>query len=405
MRLDRLELTNFCQHRSRVVEFKDGATAITGPNGSGKSNLRAAVQYGLSGADPNYGRISDSVNWGTKRNEEASVVLTFTVAGHTYRVSRYLKSPQPMVPTLERVGTDDVVTGAEPVTARILELLNVTPALLTDYVIVGQGDIAAWFNKTPSARASEMAALMRLESVQRRYDAIGRFANQLEVPPVVDDTYWQGEHTSARARLCELQERAAADPAQYDVQALTEKRDIYANVIQQYLTQDKLRQACQRAQEDLRQRRHDLAAAEQDESVALAEVNMLESAVLQYDVVQLNRQQDAWVSYNAQEVIRDRAKQLAEKLHTVEIEQAALLTPQLDAAECVSAKSALKARLHEAQQELWTAQNEYSMLSTVQVGQTCPTCKQVVREECEHARRGRARLLFTTHGRIICLWH
>ena len=86
MRLLRLKLENFRQHRDSDIEFRDGMTAIVGPNGSGKSTILEAITYAL------YGEMRGQKNtirfyWAPPRSP-ARVTLEFELAGKKYVVER-----------------------------------------------------------------------------------------------------------------------------------------------------------------------------------------------------------------------------------------------------------------------------------------------------------------------------
>lgn len=87
MRLLRLKLKNFRQHRDTTIDFEEGMTAIVGTNGSGKSTLLEAITFAL------YGEKRDDIGtlrffWTDER--ECSVTLSFELDGRRYEVVRTL---------------------------------------------------------------------------------------------------------------------------------------------------------------------------------------------------------------------------------------------------------------------------------------------------------------------------
>ena len=49
MRLSRVRMQNFRQHKLSTVEFDSGLTGIIGPNGAGKSTILEAIAWALYG--------------------------------------------------------------------------------------------------------------------------------------------------------------------------------------------------------------------------------------------------------------------------------------------------------------------------------------------------------------------
>ena len=113
MRLHRLHLVNFRQHRDTDLEFGPGLTGIIGPNGAGKSTLLEAIAWAIYGMDAARG-TRDSIRWRrAKPRSEVKVELEFALGPHEYRVARTLYGadlyldggPQPIATTINEVSS------------------------------------------------------------------------------------------------------------------------------------------------------------------------------------------------------------------------------------------------------------------------------------------------------------
>jgi len=86
VKLLRLKLENFRQHRDSDIEFADGMTAIVGANGTGKTTILEAITFALYGEQRN---VKDSIKfyWAEQRSR-MRVLLEFQFEGRTYELER-----------------------------------------------------------------------------------------------------------------------------------------------------------------------------------------------------------------------------------------------------------------------------------------------------------------------------
>ncbi len=86
MKLLRLRLENFRQHRDSEITFRDGMTAIVGVNGSGKTTILEAITFALYGVQR---KTKESVKfyWAEARSK-MRVTLEFEFDGRTYLLER-----------------------------------------------------------------------------------------------------------------------------------------------------------------------------------------------------------------------------------------------------------------------------------------------------------------------------
>src|SRR5690606_32820323 len=88
MRLTRLVLTNFRQHRHSEVDFNAELLAIVGPNGSGKSTILEAIAWALYGNPAARGTRDTIARRGMKQGEKVSVELEFRLGTRSFRIVR-----------------------------------------------------------------------------------------------------------------------------------------------------------------------------------------------------------------------------------------------------------------------------------------------------------------------------
>src|SRR5579871_6091018 len=86
MKLIRLKLENFRQHRSSDIAFSDGMTAIVGANGSGKTTILEAITFALYG-EQRKKKESLKFLWAEQR-AKLVVTLDFEFEGRKFRLER-----------------------------------------------------------------------------------------------------------------------------------------------------------------------------------------------------------------------------------------------------------------------------------------------------------------------------
>ena len=85
--LQRLQLTNWCQHESLDKTFGPTTTGIIGQNGSGKSNMVAAIHYALRGTTLSNETLESCINFNA---DSAKVKLWFAIDDKPGTITRTL---------------------------------------------------------------------------------------------------------------------------------------------------------------------------------------------------------------------------------------------------------------------------------------------------------------------------
>ena len=162
MRLHRLRLVNFRQHRDTDLEFGPGLTGIIGPNGSGKSTVLEAIAWAIYGMDAARG-TRDSIRWRrAKPRSEVRVELEFGLGAHEYRVVRTLYgaelyldgAPQPMTTSLAEV------------TARLSRVLGMSRDEFFNTYFTGQKELAVMAAMKPTERGQFLSKLLGYDKLR-----------------------------------------------------------------------------------------------------------------------------------------------------------------------------------------------------------------------------------------------
>lgn len=183
MKLQKLELVNFCQYDDRTVEFSPHFNLIAGPNGSGKSNMIRAMLYALTGDAGGTGTKADDIRQGAPEGSRAYVRLTLEHRGDTIEVYRGLR-PNKVLLTVngERYGRTIVEVNEE-----IERRLGISRRYLQEHIFVRQQQITAWLELRPADRAKELARLFGTDTAERIWQAIMTATSRVEIPPYPDD--------------------------------------------------------------------------------------------------------------------------------------------------------------------------------------------------------------------------
>ncbi len=190
MRLGRLRLLNFRQHRDTTVEFGPGITGIIGPNGAGKTTLLEAIAWAIYGMRAARG-TRDAIRWRrASPRAEVRVELEFGLGPHAYRVVRTLFGAELYLDGNPR----PIASSPNDVTERLARLVRMTRDEFFKTFFTGQKDLAV---------------MAELGATERR-----RFLNRL-----LDYDRLTGAQRKARERRGSLQETldglvaGAPDPA------------------------------------------------------------------------------------------------------------------------------------------------------------------------------------------------
>jgi DNA repair exonuclease SbcCD ATPase subunit len=238
MRLLRLQLRNYCQHRERDIEFHEGLNALIGANGSGKTNSLNAMVWALTGLDRNHGVNDDNRCLLAGPEEATKVGLDFEHAGTFMRLERWL-NPNRQVLTIG----EESLTKAKDIADRLRQVLGVPPQLLWDYVFVNQWGMFDFLSHTESRRSDAFGKLFGLEKAEAIYQALTEL--RPAVPLIPEDGARLGERLEdLRRQQADLQRQAEAFA--YLPQNWTEREDPNYKLIIRAEKEQELSNNCKR---------------------------------------------------------------------------------------------------------------------------------------------------------------
>lgn len=185
MRVSRLLMKNWCQHADRRVLFHSGMNAMLGANGSGKTTAMTAILFALTGDHSrNDGVKASNIRHAADPSEPSHVTLNFEHNDSLCEIHRSLRGAQSTLTVKDMSGkTLESVRGDNKVTARVMELLNTTERILSDYVFVGQGQMFSPFaaDTKPADRAVAFQRLFGIDRAEAVWTAAGEYLASVPV--------------------------------------------------------------------------------------------------------------------------------------------------------------------------------------------------------------------------------
>lgn len=169
MKLKKLTLWNYRQHRDLETEFDGHLIALTGANGKGKSNFIGGIQYALTGEQPPF-KKSDLVSWG---QDDGFARLEFEALGEKCCIRRAIKKPQ-----VELTVGGEATTGAKKVDEAINSLLGIDRELFKQVVFVHQAELDSILFEEPRQRELAFQKLMGIGDADRVYKSLGEVLTQ-----------------------------------------------------------------------------------------------------------------------------------------------------------------------------------------------------------------------------------
>ena len=168
MRLRRLVMQNFRQHRSSVVEFDSGLTGIIGPNGAGKSTILEAVAWALYG-NPAARGTRDGIRFQRAEPRAAvQVELEFDLSGHSFRIVRGLT----MAELYQDGSAAPVVRSIGEVAEVVHRRLGMNRAEFFNTYFTGQKELNVMAAMKPSDRAQFLSRVLGYEKLRTAQELI-----------------------------------------------------------------------------------------------------------------------------------------------------------------------------------------------------------------------------------------
>ena len=166
MKLLRLKLENFRQHRDSDIRFAEGMTAIVGANGTGKTTLLEAITFALYGVQR---QTKDSLLffWAEQRSR-MRVQLEFQFEGRSYRLERTLANASLIDVTAEPAIVK--ATGLKEVKATCERLLRLTYEQFKNSFCAEQKSLAFLQFNTDARRQEQVAKMLGFDRLKLAAD-------------------------------------------------------------------------------------------------------------------------------------------------------------------------------------------------------------------------------------------
>lgn len=153
--ISKLHLTNWKNHKSLQVSFKEGVNFIIGPNGSGKTSILEAIIYSLIGSvrkkDKNTFRTI-----GTK--EKTETILNFKYENDEYQLKRSFNAQTKTKLSSPSLETD--INSNPKVIQEITNLFNTNPSFFENIMYSSEGEIYNFLQINPKEFSNYLERLV-----------------------------------------------------------------------------------------------------------------------------------------------------------------------------------------------------------------------------------------------------
>lgn len=373
MRIDYVEISNFCQHKDRTEQLGPGVIGIVGRNGSGKSNLVAAIRRGLTGTSGNQGTKDEDLSWGA---DKGYVKVGFTVGTTEGFIKRSLTSASCNM----AFGDKKLKTAAE-IEYVLYDILGVPAQTLSSMVFIKQGEIEGLLFDAKADRAKAFQTLFGTEQAEKLRKVLGEEIDSLVIgsrTEIIESSKVQLAHV--RIQLDSLNSGLAIHAPNILAPELFERTQL---LVTGYETN-------MRVHAQLDELTKSMTAA--DANVAQLNANC-DQVAKGIDAMELIRiEQEPSVKSSQQQLndygkleLQIRQRQQLER----QIQEAATALAELPPAPIENWEDPFA--LQEKKNKLSTEATEMHNQWRIMQGEACPTCKQVVRaaapaaeiEECK----------------------
>lgn len=361
MKIDYVEIKNFCQHKDRTEQLGPGVIGIVGRNGEGKSNFVAAIRRGLTGDSGNVGVQAEDLSWG---EEKGHVKVGFSVGTTEGSIKRSLTNASCNM----SFGDKKMKTAAE-IDHVLYDILGVPPRTLSTMVFVKQGQIEGLLFDDKADRAKAFQTLFGTEQAEKLRKVLGEEIDSLVIASRADII----ERTQAQLAQSKLQVESAQSTINlHAVNILSPETEfVHKSTVEAYTTNLNAHAKLSELDKSLKQTEADMART--SEEAQLIAVNT--------DMYEMLRVEQAPKVALAQQQLNDYGKVELQTRQRTQLEQrigeAEKILAEPKPAKVISDEDPFA--LQKRKDALLRECNDTAAQLRIMQGEACPTCKQVVR--------------------------
>jgi len=158
LKIDAVIIDNFCQHEQLKIALPAGLIGMVGTNGSGKSNISNAIRGALTGVFKRH--TGDTAAGCIRQGQDgnARVELYGTLAGVPFTLHREISHNKTIKHKLCVAG-EVYSEKANEIEAWLTEASGLTPALMSEFMFIGQHELYSFLDATDTERSKKFTAL------------------------------------------------------------------------------------------------------------------------------------------------------------------------------------------------------------------------------------------------------
>ena len=166
LNIQKVILSNFCQHESLELELSSGLTGLFGPNGRGKSNIANAICGAFTG---DFSRHSEGFKGCIRQNQpdDAFVEIHGTIAEQPFRLRRDITHKCVKHSLWLNGDKHRTYDKAGEIETWLTEVSGLTPQIMAEFLFIGQQDLYAFLETTNTELSKKFAALCGTQGYER----------------------------------------------------------------------------------------------------------------------------------------------------------------------------------------------------------------------------------------------
>ena len=174
LNIQKVILSEFCQHASLELKLSSGLTGLFGPNGCGKSNIANAICGAFTG---DFSRHSEGAKGCIRQNQpnDAYVEIHGTIAEQPFRLRRDITRKGVKHSLWLNGDKHRMYDKAGDIETWLTDVSGLTPQIMAEFLFIGQQDLYGFLETTDAQRSRKFAALCGTRGYEHRRDVYHDF--------------------------------------------------------------------------------------------------------------------------------------------------------------------------------------------------------------------------------------